>query len=132
MPSGTLIEAFYAKLDAGIAVPVSSELRRQGDATPAVVYEVTRLQPFLDSVGQTVDSGLLSVRLDCVSDSAITAWTTAHSVLAVIDGTWTQSGWKFQLTGAEFAQTRATPDDGQADAERICTLTADFQFMEGT
>lgn len=131
MPSGSLLEALYAKLDAGIAVPVSSELRRQGDATPAVVYEVTRMSPFLDSTGLTVDSGLLTVRLDCVADNANTAWTTALGALAAIDGNWTQSGWKFQLTGAEMAQSRAAPDDGQADAERICTLTAEFQFMEG-
>jgi hypothetical protein len=131
MPANSLLEALYAKLDAGLNVPVSSELRRQGDATPAVVYEVTRMQPFLDSTGLTVDSGLMTVRLDCVADNANTAWTTALGVLSVIDGQWTQSGWKFQLSGAEMAQSRAAPDDGQADAERICTLTADFQFMEG-
>lgn len=131
MPASSLLEALYAKLDAGLNVPVSSELRRQGDATPAVVYEVTRMQPFLDSTGLTVDSGLMTVRLDCVADNANTAWTTALGVLSVIDGQWTQSGWKFQLSGAEMAQSRAAPDDGQADAERICTLTADFQFMEG-
>jgi hypothetical protein len=130
MPATTLLEALYAKLDAGMAVPVSSELRRQGDATPAVVYEVTSMVPFLHADGLNINAGTLSVRMDCVADSAATAWTTALGVMAVVDGTWTQSGWKFQLTGAEFAQTRAAPDDGQADAERICTLTAVFQFTE--
>lgn len=132
MPSGTILEALYAKLDAGTAVPVSSELRRQGDQTPAIVYEVTRMAPFLDSTGVSVDAGFLSVRLDCVADNANTAWSTAIGIVAAIDGTWTQSGWKFQLTNVELAQSRGTPDDGQADAERICTVTAEFQFMEGT
>ena len=132
MPTGTLLEALYAKLDAGLAVPVSSELRRQGDATPAVVYEVTGMTVFLDSAGINLDSGQLRVRMDCVADSAVLAWTTAQNALNAIDGTWTQSGWKFQLTAAELAQSRAAPDDGQADAERICTLNAEFQYMEGT
>lgn len=130
MPSGTVLEALYAKLDAGLTVPVSSRIRRQGDASPAVVYEVSRMQPFLDISGASIDSGLMTVRLDCVADNANTAWSTALSVLLAIDGAWTQNGWKFQLTGAEMAQSMAAPDDGQADAERICTLTAEFQFTE--
>ncbi len=132
MPAVSLLEALYAKLDAGLTVPVSSELRRQGDQTPAVIYEVTRVAPFLDSTGVAIFAGQMAVRFDCVADNANTAWTTAELVMGAVDGTWTQSGWKFQLTGAEFTQTRAAPDDGQADAERICTVTAEFQFMEGT
>lgn len=131
MPSSSIIEALYAKMNAGTAVPVSCELRRQGDSTPAIVYEVTRVAPFLDSTGVNVDAGVMSVRIDAVADSANTAWNTAVQILGVIDGTWTQNGWKFQLTDAELAQSRAAPDDGQADAERICSLTAQFQFMEG-
>ena len=128
--TGTIPEAFYAQLDAGLAVPVSSEIRRHGDPTPAVVYEVTRFSPFLDHSGGYVMSGTLTVRLDCVADAANVAWTTGLDAVAAIDGLWSRNGWQFQMTSVEMAQTRAAPDDGQADAERICVVTAEFQVRE--
>lgn len=130
MPS--IVTSLYQKLDGALTQPVSPELRRQSDPTPAVVYEITSYAPSLDMSGTSTGHGRVSVRFDCVADNASTAWDLAETLIGVVDGTWTQNGYQWVLVGVEVAQTRATPDDGQNDAERIATVTAEFQVRETT
>jgi hypothetical protein len=132
MPATNLIEALFDKLDASTAVPVSPELRRQDDPTPAVVYEVTNCAWSLDMSGTSPGHGTMSVKIDCVADSVLSAWALAMAVRLGVDNKWTESGYTFVLTAAEAAMSRANPDDGQADAERVVTLSVEFQFTEDT
>lgn len=128
----SIVEALFARLDASTAVAVSPELRVQDVATPAVVYEVTACSWSLEMSGLGVQHGTVSVRIDCVADTVLAAWGLATAMKAGIDGKWSQSGHSFVLTAAEAAMSRANPDDGQADAERVVTLSAEFQFTEDT
>lgn len=132
MPAANLIEALFDKIDASTAVPVSPELRRQDDPTPAVVYEITGCTWTLDMSGTTPGHGSMSVRIDCVADSVLSAWSLATAVRLGIDGKWTEGSYTFVLTAAEAAMSRANPDDGQADAERVVSLSVEFQFTENT
>ena len=127
----TFPEAIYKKVDAGTgSTPVSPELRRAGDSTPAVVYEISQLTFDLEMNGALTGVGTATVRLDCIADSAASAWSLARSVVSAIDGTWTEGTIDAVLTSCNITQSRAMPDDGQDDAERIATVTAEFQFEE--
>lgn len=131
MPSANFLQAFYAQLDAGTGTtPVSPELRRQGDATPAIVYEVTETTFDIAVDGLPTQTGTATVRMDCVADKADTAYTLARTALAAVDGKWTQSTVTAVMVSASISQSRATPDDGQEDAERIASLTCEFQWKE--
>lgn len=131
MPTVNFLQAFYAKLDAGTgSTPVSPELRRAGDPTPAIVYEVTETSFDLASDGLETQTGTASVRIDCVADKADSAYSLARTALASVRGIWTQSGLTAVLVSASISQSRATPDDGQDDAERIASLTCEFQWKE--
>jgi hypothetical protein len=127
----TFPEAIYKKVDAGTgSTPVSPELRRHGDSTPAVIYEISQLAFDIEMNGALTGVGSATVRLDCIADSVADAWSLALDVVAAIDGKWTQGTIDVVLTSCNITQTRATPDDGQDDAERIATVTAEFQFEE--
>lgn len=127
----TFPEAIYAKVDAGTgATPVSPELRRHGDATPAVVYEITQLVFDLEMNGALTGCGSANVRFDCIADSMADAWSLALDVVAAVDGTWTQGTQSVTLTGCTITQSAANPDDGQDDAERIASVACEFQFKE--
>lgn len=132
MPAVSLVEALYTQLDAATASPVSPELRRQGDPTPAVVYEITSCEFSVDMEGTLVQHGKMTLRLDCVADSVVSAWNLAEAMISGIDGKWTRNTYDFVLVGVEIAQTRANPDDGQSDAERVATVTAQLQFKENS
>lgn len=127
----TFPEAIYQKIDGGTgATPVSPELRRHGDSTPAVVYEITRLEFVLEMNGALTGCGMASVKIDCIADAMSAAWTLALSVVAAVDGTWTQGTQNVTMTGCSVSQSVAIPDDGQDDAERVVSVVADFQFKE--
>lgn len=132
MPAASLIEAVFDKLDNATAVPVSPELRREGDPTPAMVYEVTNVAWSLDISGTSTGHGSMTVRVDCVADSVISAWSLAETARTALDGKWTDGDYTLVMRSSEAAMSRANPDDGQADAERVVTLTAEFQFTEAT
>jgi hypothetical protein len=125
-------EAIFAKLDHAISAPVSPELRRVGDPTPAVVYEVTEWNPDFAVGGSTVGTASATVRFDCVADRYTAANDLAFEVIAALGVSWTQSGFKVVAVGAAVSTARAMPDDGQEDAERIASITYQFLTMETT
>ena len=132
MSATTIPEAIYAQLAAVVSSPVSCELRRQDDPVPAVVYEVTGARWDMASDGFFVGTGTASVRVDCIAESALAAWSLATICRAAFGGVWTKGKYTMVLISAEMAQSRASPDDGQPDASRVATLTAEFQFKETT
>lgn len=132
MPTtNTVLEAVYARVNAAISAPVSPELRRLGDPTPAVVYEMTGADFDIAHEGSPTWTGTATFRFDCVANMAIDAYNLALDVLDSISGKWTQGTVTCVLVSAGLSQSRATPDDGQEDAERTTTLTAELQFKEG-
>lgn len=131
MPAAaTIVEAIYAKLDGATTAPVSPELRVQGDPTPAIVYEVVSCAWSLDVAGTSTGHGTATVRVDCVADTVVAAWSLAKVAREALDGKWTEGSITMVMTSAEAAMSRAAPDDGQADAERVVTITAEFQFID--
>lgn len=128
MPSFS--EVIFSKLDGALAVPVSPELRRAEDATPAVVYEVTEWAPDFALDGSTVGTASATVRFDCVADRYAAANDLATDVVAALDGSWTLSGLKVVAVSATVSTSRAMPDDGQEDAERVASVTYQFLTME--
>jgi len=130
--ASSLPEAIFDQLDAATTNPVSCELRRQGDPTPAVIYEISSCRWDLDISGTPTGTGTATVRVDCVADRALAAWALAIACRNALDGVWTQGDYTLVATSLEVAQSRAAPDDGQPDAERVATLSAEFQFKENT
>ena len=132
MSAATLPQAIYDQLNAATTYPVSCEIRRQGDPTPAVVYEITSCRWDMDISGTSTGTGTTTVRIDCVADRALSAWALAIVCRNALDGVWTQGIYTLVATSLEVAQSRAAPDDGQPDAERVATLSAEFQFKESS
>jgi len=130
--ASSLPEAIFDRLDAATTNPVSCEIRRQGDPTPAVIYEISSCRWDLDISGKPTGTGTASVRVDCVADRALAAWSLAIVCRDALDGVWTQGTYTLVATSLEVAQSRGAPDDGQPDAERVATLSAEFQFKEST
>jgi hypothetical protein len=130
--ASSLPEAIFDQLDAATTNPVSCEIRRQGDPTPAVIYEISSCRWDLDISGKPTGTGTASVRVDCVADRALAAWSLAIVCRDALDGVWTQGTYTLVATSLEVAQSRGAPDDGQPDAERVATLSAEFQFKEST
>lgn len=128
MPS--LPSSIYAKLDAALDVPISPELRRAGDPTPAVVYELAQVSDVLAMDGTSTGFAVVQARFDCVADGFAAANALAASVVTALDGKWTQGGIAFVATATETSTARAVPDDGQEDAERIATVVMTFATQE--
>ena len=129
--TGTVLKAVFDKVDGTLAYPVSPGLRRMGDPTPAVVYELTSVDFDVAADGLLNKTGRASVKFDCVADAAKDAYDLAVQVIQAIDGAWTGTGSCYcVLAGAGIQQSRANPDDGQGDAERIATVTAEILFKE--
>jgi hypothetical protein len=132
MSATTIPEAIYAQLDRVVSRPVSSEVRRQDDPTPAVVYEVTAARWDLAIDGFYVGTGQTTVRIDCVAPTALQAWSLAMLCRGAIGGRWTQGKYELVLVSLDVSQTKASIDDGTADATRVATIVAEFQFKETT
>jgi hypothetical protein len=97
-----------------------------------VIYEISSCRWDLDISGTPTGTGTATVRVDCVADRALAAWSLAIVCRDALDGVWTQGTYTLVATSLEVAQSRAAPDDGQPDAERVATLSAEFQFKEST
>lgn len=99
---------------------VSPQLRRQGDSTPAIVYEVSEVIRY-DTMQAAGTLCRLSMRIDCIADGYADSRDVAAGVRAAVDG----QGFTGVLRCAVVSETTgaAVPDDGQGDAERITTLT---------
>lgn len=127
-----MYQALYTKATSVSGLVLSPDLRREGSASPAVVYEITSASFDLEVGGWIMPTSAVDVRWEVVADSLITAWDLAWSVRTAVDGTWTIGSLTFVMTAASMSTGMATPDDGQADAERIVTLNTSFQVTENT
>lgn len=99
---------------------ISPQLRRQGDDTPCIVYEVAEIVRY-DTMQAAGTLCRVTMRLDCVADGYATCRNIAAGVRSAVDGQ--------KFTGVEYCSIQsettsaAVPDDGQGDAERITTIT---------
>lgn len=133
MSAPPIYAAIVAKLTTALpGVPVSPELRRFGDPTPAVVYDVTGGSWDLMLGSQTVYLGTFEVRFDCVADRALDAFQLMWDVREALTPRWTSSGGalRFTATSASFTTNIAAADDGQGDAERTASLAMTFHVEE--
>lgn len=99
---------------------ISPQLRRQGDAVPAIVYEVVDVTRY-DTLASKSTLSRMTLRFDCVAESYALARSVAMAVRTCLDGA--------SFTGVDRTSVQgetssvAAPDYGQGDAERITTLT---------
>lgn len=105
------------------ACPVSLGIRSAGDASPCIVFEINSAEANVIIQGVVQDQWTLQVQVDCIADKALDALGLADQVLAEFTGPMTQDDYTLILAGASAAARVETPDDGQADAERIVSLT---------
>jgi hypothetical protein len=125
-------QALYTRATTVAGLVLSPDLRREGDPTPAMSYEITSASFSVETDGRINEVTAIEVRWEAVADSLITAWDLAWSVRGAIDGKWGVGSLDFVLTSASMSSGMATPDDGQGDAERVVTLTTSFLVMETT
>lgn len=136
MSAPAIHSAIVSKLTSalGAGVPVSPELRRFGDPTPAVVYDVQSGSFDMMLGGATVYLGTFEVRFDCVADRALAAFGLMWDVREALTPRWTNGSGslRFTATAASFSTAVAVPDDGQGDAERTASLSITFHVEEIT
>ena len=103
---------------------VSVGLRRAGNATPCIVYEVTQVDFEVAMTGRVIPHYTMQVTADCVADTALTAWTVVDDLLAAFTGNIdnTADDIMLVLVAASASARTETPDDGQSDAERVVSL----------
>lgn len=130
------IKAVYASMETG-NYPVFSGLRQATQATPCIVFEVTNaelatMHLFPSSVVAKKELWTVTVEIACIAD-------TVSSVCAMVDDVWqymatnpllVTNGFTVSLTALSVTMTTEQPDDGQQDAERIGTITAQLQLSE--
>lgn len=125
----SLITAIYDRLKTIASTTVSPELRRLGDPTPAVNYSVS-WDWNLAMDGSRTQYRVATVRAQCFADTLLVAEARAMSVVGRLEGEWTQGNYDAVCRSIGCEQGMAMPDDGQGDAERFVTVTAELQIKE--
>jgi hypothetical protein len=103
---------------------VSAGLRRAGNPTPCIVYEITQVDFEVAMPGQVIPHYTMQVTADCVADTALQAWNVVDDLLSVFTGNYdnTADDIILVLVAASASARTETPDDGQSDAERVVSL----------
>jgi hypothetical protein len=125
----SFVTAVYDRLKSIANTTVSPELRRLGDPTPAVNYAVT-WDWSLAMDGTRTEYRTATVRAQCFADTILLAEARAESVAGRLEGKWTQGAYSAVCRALSCEQGMAVPDDGQGDAERFVTVTAELQIKE--
>lgn len=123
MAIGELVQSLYQKMET-TGWPVSTGLRRAGDQTPAIVYELTQVDIDFAMNGVAAGSYTAQVSIDCVANTSLDAWLVASDTLAALDTNIvdTPNNISFIISTATASARTEVPDDGQSDAERVVTL----------
>jgi hypothetical protein len=103
---------------------VSVGLRRAGNSTPCIVYEVTQVDFEVAMTGKVIPHYTMQVTADCVADTALEAWTVVDDLLATFTGNIDNAvdDIMLVLVAVNASARTETPDDGQSDAERVVSL----------
>ena len=103
---------------------VAAGLRRAGNSTPCIVYEITQVDFEVSMPGQVIPHYTMQVTADCVADTALEAWSVADDLLSVFAGNIDDTARDIVLVIVAVNATARTetPDDGQSDAERVVSL----------
>ena len=118
-----LTKALYLKMSTS-GFPVSTGLRRAGDSTPAVIYEITQIDIDFAMRGVASGSYTMQVSIDCVANTALEAWDVASEMITQLDTNVVDNvnNISFIISTATASARTEVPDDGQSDAERVVTL----------
>ena len=118
-----LAQALYVKM-AAPGWPVSTGLRRAGDSTPAVIFEITQVDIDFAMNGVASGSYTMQVTIDCVANTALDAWGVASDMISALDTNLVDNvnNISFIISTATASARTEVPDDGQSDAERVVTL----------
>jgi hypothetical protein len=124
MALSNCMKALYTLIASG-TYPVSVGLRRAGDSTPMIVYEVSQVDIDCLMIGGDAGHYTISVTADCVADTSLLAWTVASDLVDVFSGVYVDNAEniKLVLSGVNATARTETPDDGQSDAERVVSVT---------
>ena len=117
------IQSLYLVIS-GAKTEVSVGLRRAGDPTPYIVYEVTQMDVEVSMPSKLAGHYTMQVTAQCVANTAIEAWDAADDLLAQFSGNVVDNANDITLVlvGVNATARTDVPDDGQSDAERIVTL----------
>lgn len=125
----SLVTAIYDRLKTIANTTVSPELRRLGDPTPAINFTVG-WEWVLAMDGLRTEVRTATVRAQCFADTLLVAEGRALSAVGRLEGEWTQGNYAAVCRSISCEQGMAMPDDGQGDAERFVTVTAELQIQE--
>ena len=117
------IQSLYATIK-NAKTDVSVGLRRAGDPTPYIVYEVTQMDVEVSMPSKLSGHYTMQVTAVCVANTAIDAWDVADDLLDQFSGNVVDNVNDITLVLVAVAASARTdaPDDGQSDAERVVTL----------
>lgn len=117
------IKSLYVTID-GSKTDVAVGLRRAGDPTPYIVYEVTQMEIDISMPSKLAGHYTMQVTAECVANTAIDAWDVADDLLEQFNGNIVDIVNDITLVLVSVSATARTdaPDDGQSDAERVVTL----------
>ena len=117
------IQSLYVAIN-GAKTEVSVGLRRAGDPTPYIVYEVTQMDVDVCMPSKLAGHYTMQVTAECVANTAIDAWDVADDLLAQFSGNVVDTANDITLVLVAVSASARTdaPDDGQSDAERVVTL----------
>ena len=117
------IQSLYVAINVA-KTEVSVGLRRAGDPTPYIVYEVTQMDVDVCMPSKLAGHYTMQVTAECVANTAIDAWDVADDLLDQFSGNVVDNVNDITLVLVAVAASARTdaPDDGQSDAERVVTL----------
>ena len=124
-----IMEQVATTLTVHIGVPVSPGLRNATDTTPCVVMELVSAEASMQLSG-LIGGWQVVMAFHCVASTHALALATADDVVAEFVSGTTTDNFKQQPMACSISSRTETPDDGQADAERIVTATLTWTVME--
>lgn len=109
-----------AGITALVSDRISPDIRRQGDALPAIVYVVQDDDRSHGTLNAAPTLVRITMQIDCVAETHIEARDLAAAVVAAIgDRSFTGVQW---CSAHQLTTNTQRPDDGTGDAARIRTV----------
>ena len=122
----TITQALYSYLSPQIGTAeLSPRWRRQGDALPYVVYEITSAV-WAQTTNEVTNMVTLTVNFSCVAATVAEALTVADDITDAFKVSVTEDTITFRMVDINMRTLDAVPDDGTGDAERIIVVTTTF------
>jgi len=120
-----MLQEIYYKVNTSLpnGVDVSPHWRKQGDALPAVVYEVSSAD-WVSLTTQFANAANVVIAFSCIAMTLDGAIDLADYVKKSIENKTTRNGITFCATAISYRVSDLVPDDGTGDRDRVVVVTA--------